>query len=118
MCVESLREKTVPLLLAHKCIISLSHVLHVFRSVAHEGGAAAVSCWKQKGSGGGELKFSLVSSGKELNPMGNERSFSFLSYPLSLSLFWRAVRSLLAHGVKRAAHCILYNTQNRKERGE
>lgn len=64
----------VRLVLAHKCRISLSHVLHVFRSVVHEGGAATVSCWKQKGSGGRELKFSLVSSGREPNPMGNKRS--------------------------------------------
>lgn len=65
----------VPLLLAHKCRINLSHVLHVFRSVAHEGGAAAASCWKQKGSGAGELKFSLGSSGRKTNPMGEWEVF-------------------------------------------
>lgn len=59
---------------AHESRIGHFHILHVFRSVVHWDGAAAVSCWKQKGSGEGELKFSLVSSGSKPNPMGNKRS--------------------------------------------
>lgn len=116
-CIESLKEKMVPLVLAHKCRISLAHVLCVFRSVVHEGGAAAVSCQKQKDSGGRELKFSLVSSGREPNPIGNERSFSFLSYPISVTLLESGEKSV-GPWSERGAHCILYNSQNRKERGE
>lgn len=48
--------------------------------------------------------------------MGNERSFWFLSYPLSLSLFWRAVRHLLVHRAKEE-HIAPFVTL-KKERGE
>lgn len=108
----------VPLLLAHKCRISLSHGLHGFGSVVHEGGAAAVSHWKQKGSGGRELKFSLVSSGRKLNPMGNDRSFSFLSYHIFVTPLLKTSEKSIGQWSRRTARCILYNAQNRKEKGE
>lgn len=101
----------VALLLAHKCRMSLSHVLRVFRSVACEGEAAVVSCWKQKGVGGGELKLFVTKSHKQW-----EVFKSSLLSPVFVPLL-ESGEKYIGPWSKRT-RCILYNPQTRKERGE